>query len=150
MEINSNDWERIRQKNDWQMHSLIYPHGLLELNTTEALREDILPVPGTSESGRFRLLTKGDDYNLNEYTGFLTFNTQINNDDIIAVAYRVENRQGAQDDGFYGEFITTAATDSQRLILKLIKPANLQPGGNFTQAWKLAAKKYLSCWRKKY
>ena len=45
-----------------------------------ATRETILPTPGRSESGRFRLLTKGDDYNLNEYTGFLTFNTQINNE----------------------------------------------------------------------
>jgi len=100
----------------------------------------ITPKPGESETGRFRLLTKGDDYNLNEYTGFLTFNTQINNDDIIAVAYRVENGPGAQDDGYYGEFISSAATDSQRLILKLIKPANLQPGGNFAQAWKLQLK----------
>ena len=100
----------------------------------------ITPKPGESETGRFRLLTKGDDYNLNEYTGFLTFNTQINNDDIIAVAYRVENGPGAQNDGYYGEFISSAATDSQRLILKLIKPANLQPGGNFAQAWKLQLK----------
>lgn len=104
------------------------------------LRGDILPIPGKSESGRFRLLTKGDDYNLNEYIGFLTFNTQINNDDIIAVAYRVENGPGAQDDGFYGEFINSATTDSQKLILKLVKPANLQPGGNFAQAWKLQLK----------
>jgi cell surface protein SprA len=103
-------------------------------------RTEILPVPGKSESGRFRLLTKGDDYNLNEYTGFLTFNTQINNDDIIAVAYRVANLPGTADDDFFGQFISTAVTDSQRLVLKLIKPANLQPGGNFTQAWKLQLK----------
>jgi cell surface protein SprA len=116
------------------------PTRLAEAAYSEVLRDDILPVPGKSESGRFRLLTKGDDYNLNEYTGFLTFNTTINNDDIIAVSYRVENGSGAQDDGFYGEFISSAATDSQRLILKLVKPANLQPGGNYSQAWKLQLK----------
>ena len=60
--------------------------------------------------------------------------------DIIAVAYRIENNPGAQDDGFYGEFITTATTDSQRLILKLVKPAELQPGGDYAQAWKLQLK----------
>lgn len=101
-------------------------------------RGTILPVQGRSEFGRFRLLTKGEDYNLNEYTGFITFNTQINNDDIIAVAYRVENGPGTQDDGFFGEFLNTA-TDSQ-IVLKLVKPANLQPGGNFAQAWKLQLK----------
>lgn len=106
----------------------------------DSLRSDILPTPGRSENWRFRLLTKGDDYLLNEYTGFLTFNTQINPDDIIAVAYRVENGIGSQDDGFYGEFVSTALTDTQKLVLKLVKPANLQPGGNFSQAWRLQLK----------
>jgi cell surface protein SprA len=107
---------------------------------TSLRTDNFKPVPGQSETGRFRLLTKGDDYQLNEYTGFITFNTQINTDDIIAVAYRVENGSGAQDDGYYGDFIANAVTDSQRLVLKLVKPANLQPGGNYAQAWKLQLK----------
>lgn len=102
--------------------------------------ESFLPVPGLSETGRFRLLNRGEDYSINEYVGFITFNTQINPDDIIAVAYRVENGPGPQDDGYIGEFISTATTDSQRLVLKLVKPKNLQPGGNYAQAWKLQLK----------
>lgn len=106
-----------------------------------ALRsENFLPVPGQSETGRFRLLTRDEDYKLNEYVGFITFYTPINPEDIIAVAYRVENEHGPQDDGFFGEFIATATTDSQRLVLKLVKPKNLQPGGNYAQAWKLQLK----------
>jgi len=102
--------------------------------------ETINPISGQKDFSRFKLLTRGDDYLLNEYTGFLTFNTQINDNDIIAVAYRVENMPGAADDSFFGEFISSAQTDSQRLVLKMIKPKFLQPGSNYAQAWKLQLK----------
>jgi cell surface protein SprA len=85
-------------------------------------------------------LEKGIDYLLNEYTGFITFKTQINDNEIVAVAYRVDNLPGPVDDSFYGEFLGTAQTDSQRLVLKMIKPSNLQPGGPYAQAWKLQLK----------
>ena len=102
-------------------------------------REDMVPIPGQSETGRFVLLTPGTDYDLHSATGFITFKTQIQDQDIIAVAYRVENNPGPGDDDFYGEFLKTAKSDtSQRLILKLVKPRNLQP--QYTQAWKLLLK----------
>ncbi|NWF51154.1 MAG: cell surface protein SprA [Ignavibacteriaceae bacterium] len=98
------------------------------------------PIPGQQETGRFLLMTRDVDYTLHPETGFITFNTNINESDIIAVAYRVENDPGTRsDDLFYGEFINSAGTDTF-LVLKLVKPKNLQPGGTFAKAWKLQLK----------
>lgn len=102
----------------------------------DVLREDIdNPTAGKVETGRFLLLEEKRDYILHPETGYLTFTTQIQSDDIIAVAYRVEGAPGSDNDLFYGEFVTPATPDSQKLVLKLVKPKNLQP--NYKQAWKL-------------
>ncbi len=95
---------------------------------------------GLVETGRFVKLQEGVDYTVHEYTGFITFNTQIQDQDAIAVAYEIENLQpGDADDIFYGDFLNTATADtSRKLILKLIKPSYLKP--QFTQAWKLLLK----------
>ena len=100
------------------------------------------PQPGESETGRFLLLTQDVDYTLQPETGYITFNTQINDDDIIAVAYRVENSSpGPEDDLYYGEFLSTAnANNDSILVLKLVKPRNLQP--QFTEAWRLLMKNF--------
>ena len=102
------------------------------------------PVPGQSETGRFLLLTKDVDYSIQDETGYITFKTQVNDDDIIAVAYRFENAStGPEDDLFYGEFLNTAnAAGDSVLVLKLVKPKNLQP--TFKQAWKLLMKNFYS------
>lgn len=107
----------------------------------ESLREDIeSPVEGEQEFGRFLLLTPDVDYTLQAETGFITFKTAVNEQDIIAVAYRMENGPGNDNDLFFGEFITQAnvADTTKKLILKLVKPKNLQP--RFTTAWKLQLK----------
>ncbi len=106
------------------------------------LRADLgEPLPGKTETGRFKLLTPGVDYVLHPETGFITFNTQVQDNDILAVAYRVENGPSTTDDQFYGEFLNSAGADTtSKLVLKLIKPRNLQPGGDFAQAWKLQLK----------
>ena len=102
----------------------------------DALREDIdNPTAGEVESGRFLLLEPRTDYILHPETGYLTFTTQIQSNDIIAVAYRVEGDPGSDNDLYYGEFVSAATPDSQKLVLKLVKPKNLQP--NYEQAWKL-------------
>ncbi|MEJ2617338.1 MAG: cell surface protein SprA, partial [Ignavibacteriaceae bacterium] len=100
------------------------------------------PQPGISETGRFLQLTPDVDYTLQPETGYITFKTQINDDDIIAVAYRIENSStGPSDDLYFGEFLSTAndANDSV-LVLKLVKPRNLQP--QFKEAWKLLMKNF--------
>ena len=101
---------------------------------------NIDPIPGKVETGRFVLLTPGVDYELHDATGYVTFKTQIQDQDIIAVAYRVENSPGTKDDDdYYGEFLNTATVNNDSiLVLKLVKPANLQP--SMTQAWKLQLK----------
>lgn len=118
--------------------------NLLPINVNgtyhDSLRADIEnPKAGEQEKGRFLLLEPGIDYVLHPETGFLTFKTSINDQDIIAVAFRQENGPGASDDIIFGEFLTPANTDtSKRLVLKLVKPRNLQP--QFAKAWKLQLK----------
>jgi hypothetical protein len=103
----------------------------------DSLRLDsVEPDPGKIETGRFLLLTRDLDYVLHEQTGYISFSTTIQNEDVIAVAYRVRKTTG---DEFYGEFLSTAPSDtSARLVLKLVKPQNLQP--SYKQAWKLQLK----------
>jgi len=96
-------------------------------------------VPGNSViNGRFLPLEQGVDYTYNEYTGVISFTSQIQNDDQIAVAYRQANDEGSDDDTYYGEFIRESSDTSQVLLLKLVKPKNLQP--KFTTAWSLQLK----------
>ncbi len=110
------------------------------LTYDEFFRRDIEnPVPGEEETGRFLLLEQDVDYKLYPETGFITFQTQIQDQDIIAVAYRIENGPGSQDDIFFGEFLDPADTNTtKKLVLKLVKPRNLQP--QYKQAWMLQLK----------
>ena len=87
---------------------------------------------------RFLLLTPGVDYTYEEHTGYITFINQIQDQDAIAVAYRIEgpSAQTETDDRFYGEFIKDIQNDTSKIvILKLIKPPNLQP--SYKTAWEL-------------
>jgi cell surface protein SprA len=103
-------------------------------------RSEINPIPGQSETGRFILLQPGVDYELHPETGFITFKTQVQDQDIIAVSYQVQNNPSdLNDDDYYGEFLNTTNNDTTgKLVLKLVKPANLQP--QMTEAWKLLLK----------
>ena len=108
-----------------------YPQSLRDtLSNTE---------PGKTDAGRFTLLTPDVDYILHPETGYITFKTAINEQDIIAVAYRQEQGLGSTNDDFiYGEFLDPTSTDSTRLILKMVKPRNLQP--LYKIAWSLMLK----------
>ncbi len=109
-------------------------------------RSDTSGVPGEVETGRFVLLTPDVDYTLHPETGYITFNTQIQDNDAIAVAYEIPGRTGGGE--YFGEFLDQApqvtstnqdsASNQPRIVLKLIKPANLKP--QYTQAWKLQLK----------
>lgn len=87
-------------------------------------------------NNRFVLLSPGD-YDFHPETGYITFKTQIQDQDAIAVAYRVQGPTPSEDDDvFYGEFLKDVMADSTaKIILKLVKPPNLQP--QFKKAWKL-------------
>ena len=107
-------------------------------------RQDISnPIPGQEETGRFVLLTPDVDYTLHPNTGYITFHTNIQDQDAIAVAYEVQNSDpGPSDDRYYGEFLNSKVVqslpDTSRLILKLIKPAYLKP--QYKKAWQLLLK----------
>ncbi|MBU0472533.1 MAG: cell surface protein SprA [Bacteroidetes bacterium] len=83
----------------------------------------------------FERLQEGVDYIYNAATGFITFKTQIQRTDAIGVAYRTEGKNGNDitDDNIYGDF-WNEIKDSV-IVLKLIKPDNLNP--TYEQAWKL-------------
>ncbi len=102
-------------------------------NYPESLRDNIDAVPGQIEVGRFIKLDPSE-YIVHYETGYITFKTQINETDAIAVSYRMEADPGNENDFFYGEFVADVP-DTVTLILKLIKPANLQP--QYKTAWKL-------------
>ncbi len=100
---------------------------------------NVVPEPGKIEQGRFRLMTAGVDYTLHQETGFITFNTSIQDNDVIAVAYRVQKPGDPNGDLYYGQFLNRAdSLNESKLILKLIKPSNLQP--DYKEAWKLLLK----------
>lgn len=100
--------------------------------------DNITEIPGEIESGRFIRLEENIDYVLHPYTGFISFRTNVQDNEIVAVAYRWENGPGNQDDLQYGEFTANSADTSQRIVLKLIKPKNLRPQDR--AAWRLQLK----------
>jgi cell surface protein SprA len=84
--------------------------------------------------GLFEKLKPNEDYIYHPETGFITFKTQVQNTDAIGVSYIIEGGSpSTADDIVFGEF-DSDIKDSV-VILKLIKPSNLQP--NYKQAWKL-------------
>lgn len=117
-------------------------------NNGEVYGDEFTDVTQNTISGRniidsrFVKLEQDVDYTLHEYTGYISFNSQIQKEDAIAVAYRVENGAGPEDDLYYGQFLSeiNANDTSAVIVLKLIKPQNLQPGGDFKTAWKLQLK----------
>jgi cell surface protein SprA len=101
------------------------------------LRQPLLnPQGGISETGRFLLLTEGVDYVIHRETGFISFMTQVNDNDIIAVAYR--RNTDPNNSVFYGELLNPQLSDSSTLVLKLVKPQYLKP--DYKEAWQLQLK----------
>jgi hypothetical protein len=83
-------------------------------------------------------LTEGVDFFYNPYVGFISFKTQVQRDDNLAVAFRIQGETSLPDDDLiFGEFVYDK-DDTSAFVLKLIKPANLQP--EFSHAWKLQLK----------
>lgn len=65
------------------------------------------------------------EYTVNERLGYISLNTALNTDEILAIAYNyTANGQVYQ----VGEFSTDGVDAPQTLILKLIKGTNLSPG----------------------
>ncbi len=98
------------------------------------------PIRGREETGRFRLLNEGGDYLFHPETGYITFLSPLDDHDVIAIAYRIENVDPTfSDDLFYGEFFSDLISNSDSIgVLKLVKPSNVVP--QMESAWKLKMK----------
>ncbi len=107
---------------------MLYPDSLG--NTTE-----FEPIAGQQETGRFLLLTEGVDYEIRRSTGFITMKTAVNDQDIIGVSFKQGEGVNTQT---YGQFLQTVNQEDSVIVLKLVKPKNLQP--QYKQAWRLKLK----------
>ncbi len=97
--------------------------------------DSFITISGQQETGRFLLLHEGTDYEIRSSTGFITMKTAVNEQDIIAVAFK-QGQNGST--GTYGQFLETVDQEDTVIVLKLVKPKNLQP--QYKQAWKLKLK----------
>jgi len=82
------------------------------------------------------LLQQGTDYDLHPETGYISFKTSLNEQDIIAVSFK----QGPNN-FTYGQFLNTVTQNDTLIVLKLVKPKNLQP--SYREAWSLRLKIYI-------
>lgn len=105
----------------------------------DSYRNNNTAIPGRVEVCRFTLLNEGIDYIFHPETGYITFINPLLDEDVIAIAYKIENNPGPADDFYYGEFISELVNNSKtRGVLKLVKPNFLKP--QYEDAWKLKMK----------
>ena len=108
----------------------MYADELRNLNTI---------IPGQNDASRFILLDEGNDYIFHRETGWISFINPIMDQEIIAVAYKIENEPGYTDDLYYGEFISELVNNSKTSgVLKLVKPRYVRPV--YELAWNLKMK----------
>ena len=121
--------------------------SLLDPNVT------VEPKSGELEAGNFKRLQLDVDYFLDKITGIITLNSSIQDDQVLAVAYRIEGpTTSSTDDLIFGTFAGDQRLKSyvneknetvpSRHVLKLVKPKNLGP--SFTKAWKLKVRSIYS------
>ncbi len=134
-------WKSINQvttdPNEWMGNAYIdLPENTGTLYGDELRASTMTEVPGERVRGRFVMLTEGTDYIVHPETGFITFKTSIQDQDIIAVAYTAGGKT-------YGELSKNLDKSKlSGLVLKLVKPQNLQP--QYKKAWNLQLKNIYS------
>lgn len=88
--------------------------------------------------GRWDKLVPGQDYILHDYTGYISLNRSVPDNQAIAVAYRTD----AGPNSVYGVLSSIKSAQDSIIVLKLIRPANLIP--RYGTAWKLMLKNIYS------
>ncbi|HZY09827.1 MAG TPA: cell surface protein SprA [Bacteroidota bacterium] len=95
---------------------------------------------GDLEQGRFIKIDPAQ-YKVNQFGGYVVLNTNVTDDQALAVSYTVVGNDfigGTADDEIFGATSEADTTVDGKLILKLVKPRYLQP--SYKRAWKMLLK----------
>ncbi len=114
----------------------ILPPGGYDDSYRETTADEAVISGGEVEFGQFELLNQNTDYILHARTGRITMRSPVPPEQVIAVAYM--QASGA----VYGDLLANSPDDSTRLVLKLVKPRNLNPA--HSKAWQLQLKNIYS------
>ena len=96
---------------------------------------DVLSIPGKVENSRFMKLTQGIDYSYDQFLGTIAFSQSFQPEQVIAVAYSLPSRD-------IGTLEAKDTSRTSKLILKLVRPRNLEP--SMKPAWDLMMKNIYS------
>ena len=107
-----------------------------KMNDNVARAENLDRVPGEIEVGGFFRLDPGTDYVYNADAGIISMNRALQPDQAVAVAFEWTDLAGNVVD--YGNFGSRTPLDSLKLILKLVRPKNLDP--QMRTAWRMMLK----------
>jgi len=119
--------ESVQDPTDRDGVALIDRDSVLALQNNPAARASEIPAdPGRVEIARFMKLVKGTDYGVNDNLGIITLNRSLLPSQIVAVAYTLPQ-------GDVGIFEAKDTSTTLPLILKLVRPKNLQP--SMKPAW---------------
>ncbi len=97
--------------------------------------DDIQPVPDSIETGYFKQLQEGKDYYYDKYRGFLWLNQTVDNNQVLAIAYATAQSYNDPNVPTVGILSQALVDSGQTVILKLIKPRQLQP--SYKNTWPL-------------
>ena len=122
-----------------QVNAFIDLPGLLPGETYDAQYDTIQnQVDGKNLSWRFVKLEQ-NQFKFNPDAGIITLNTNVSDDQALAVAYRIDgSTTAANDDKSFGQLGLVDTAGGKPLILKLVKPRNLLP--YMKPAWDLMLK----------
>lgn len=102
------------------------PVFLNDTTTYKPLRADSITTSTVKGivSGNWDRLEPNKDYRINLAAGYITMNRSVQDGQAIAIAYRIENGAGNDDDVLYGTMTKSESGTDSVLVLKLIKPLN--------------------------
>jgi len=95
--------------------------------------QEFVSITGRVEVGTFIRLEPNVDYTYNEYLGYVSLNRSLQPDQVVGVAYALPPPFGD-----VGNFGSKDTSKTAKLILKLLRPRNLDP--SMKLAWSLMLK----------
>ncbi len=101
-----------------------------EVSARSYLENDLGLSSSDFQTGQFRRLTEGADYDLNDRLGYISLNERLRESEALAVAFRYDRQDGSRRQ--IGDFAAESGgsdggASSDRLVLKLLRPSNLRP-----------------------